>query len=164
MTYIQRVNEIFIRIITVRIDPDKTDFNIDTIVHKMVFVPKYSAFKRLAEQTASVIEARTTNNPNEIKNLRHKNFHSTALIFKDDHPEIIGHEHEDDTKKMIAKQATFDEGLRIIMYDKIIKSGFNHLSIFLDDFNYIYNEVITSTNKNLGDAQYAGDGMDLQAG
>lgn len=58
----------------------------------------------------------------------------------------------------------FGEGLRIIMYDKIIKSGFNHLSIFLDDFNYIYNEVITSTNNNLGDAQYAGDGMDLQAG
>lgn len=46
----------------------------------------------------------------------------------------------------------FNEGLRIIMYDKIIKSGFNHLSIFLDDFNYIYNEVITSTNHSLGEA------------
>ena len=29
MTYIQRANEIFLRIITVRIDPEKTDFNID---------------------------------------------------------------------------------------------------------------------------------------
>ena len=134
------------------------------MVHRMVYVPKYSAFKRLAEQTASVIESRTTNNPSELKSLRHKNFHSTALIFKDDHPEIIGHEHENDTKRMFSRQATFDEGLRIIMYDKIIKSGFNHLSIFLDDFNYIYNEVITSTNMGIGEGKLMGDTLDLQAG
>ena len=71
---------------------------------------------------------------------------------------------KDGEKKTDSKDEFFNEGLRIIMYDKIIKSGFNHLSIFLDDFNYIYNEVITSTNNNLGEAQFAGDGLDLQAG
>lgn len=71
---------------------------------------------------------------------------------------------KDGDKKTDSKDEFFNEGLRIIMYDKIIKSGFNHLSIFLDDFNYIYNEVITSTNNNLGEAQFAGDGLDLQAG
>ena len=49
MLYIQRVNEVFLRIITVRIDAEQNDFNIDAMVHKMVYMPKYSAFKRLAE-------------------------------------------------------------------------------------------------------------------
>ena len=62
------------------------------------------------------------------------------------------------------REEFFNEGLRIIMYDKIIKSGFNHLSIFLDDFNYIYNEVITSTNMGIGEGKLMGDTLDLQAG
>lgn len=48
MTYIQRVNEIFLRVVTVRMDPASSQFNIDTMVHKMVTVPKYTAFKKLA--------------------------------------------------------------------------------------------------------------------
>lgn len=44
-----------------------------------------------------------------------------------------------------------DNAKSIKIYDKIIKSGFSHLSIFLDDFNFIYNEVYDDVEE--GEAQ-----------
>lgn len=149
MTKIENINEILIRILTARINPSNPDFNIKTLVVSMTDTTKYNAFKRLAGQTAQVIEARTTHQPEILKSLRLFNYPG-AFIFKSNPSNVEVIVDQPDKKSELAENL-FNNGLRIIMYDKIIKSGFSHLSIFLDDFNYIYNEVITSTNEMASD-------------
>ena len=144
---VERINDIFIRIITARISPVNPDFDIETLVHTMVETSKYQAFKRLAAQTGDVIESRTTHQPELLAKLAQKGpgVNHEMFVFKcGQNNKIIVDESNGNSE---LAQNLFDNGLRIMMYDKIIKSGFSHLSIFLDDFNYIYNEVITSTNK-----------------
>lgn len=113
----------------------------------MVETQKYQGFRRLVTQTGEVIELRTTHEPellDKYTKVSKGTDYPAMFIFKSDkNNQIVVNETE---RKSELAENLFDNGLRIMMYDKIVKSGFCHLSIFLDDFNFIYNEVITSTN------------------
>ena len=161
---VERINEILLRVITGKIDGQHPAFDVQKMMVHMADMSKYTAFKKLVSQTAHVLKTRTSHYPSLVKTMSKPQTEEVVPR------EIAMDEEEEDnsgpkkSKKEDNSDEFFNEGLRIIMYDKIIKSGFNHLSIFLDDFNYIYNEVITSTNHDLGEGNFAPDKLDLQAG
>jgi hypothetical protein len=161
---IERINEILLRVITGKVDGQHPAFDFKKMMMHMTDMGKYTAFKKLVSQTAHVLKIRTSQYPSLLRKINKHTSHEQGIL-----PNQISLDDQEGnnsgvSQKGESKDEYFNEGLRIIMYDKIIKSGFNHLSIFLDDFNYIYNEVITSTNNNLGDAQLKNEAMDLQAG
>lgn len=145
MNKIQRINDILIKILIARISPVSTDFDIKSMIHSIVEITKYQAFKTLVRQTGEVIEARTTHQPELLAKLAEHSTdaNSDIFIFKSDQNNKIS---VDESSKSELAENLFDNGLRIMMYDKIVKSGFSHLSIFIDDFNFIYNEVIDCSN------------------
>jgi len=164
---VERINEILLRVITGKTDGQHPAFDFKKMILHMVDMSKYTAFKKLVSQTAYVLKARTSHYPSMIRNMSKSQTHEVMKNEIAMEEEVVG-EDPSAKKSKPGKEGSdefFNEGLRIIMYDKIIKSGFNHLSIFLDDFNYIYNEVITSTNNDLGgENNFGQDKLDLQAG
>mgnify|MGYP006946573651 CR=1 FL=1 len=161
---VERINEILLRVITGKTDGQHPAFDFQKMMLHMVDMSKYTAFKKLVSQTAHVLKTRTSHYPSMVRTMSKPQTHEVVRNEIAMEEEFVGEDPSAEKNKQTNEGSDefFNEGLRIIMYDKIIKSGFNHLSIFLDDFNYIYNEVITSTNNDLGgENNFGPDKLDL---
>lgn len=67
MTYIQRSNELFIRVVTALMNPTHPEFNMEKMINSQLSLSKYKGFKRLASQTADIIENRSIKSkPQEV--------------------------------------------------------------------------------------------------
>lgn len=153
ITEVQRINELLIRVVTARINPENPEFLIENLIPKMVSTQKYNSFKKLVVQTAQVFQQRvsglkkTSSPPNE------RLFASKEIEFSQNQGNTEIH-----NKQSLPKD--FNQSLNdatnhrqnILVYQKIVQSGFSHLTIFLEEFDYICNEVYTfSKDQNTND-------------
>ena len=111
ISIIQRTCEIFIRVITAKIDPKSPDFDLDSLICGLTSLTRFHGFKKLVSQTSKIIETRT------FKNLK---IFDNSNVITDLEQLNYDINRQNTEEKIASKKKAFELGLRIKMYDKII--------------------------------------------